>query len=66
MHRRRGYNRYALENTWGFTVDAAVVTMMFWSLSGVWMWWELKSTRRLGWLSLTAGLALFAIFLVFI
>jgi hypothetical protein len=66
MHRRRGYNHFALENTWGFTVDAAVITMIFWSLSGVWLWWELKSTRGLGWLALTAGLALFAMFLVFI
>jgi hypothetical protein len=64
MHRRRGYNQpYALDDTWGFTVDVAVVTMVFWSLSGIWLWWELKTTRGWGALSLTAGLALFAIFL---
>jgi hypothetical protein len=65
MHRRRGYNQpYALEDTWGFTVDVAVVTMIFWSLSGVWLWWELKSTRGWGMLALAAGVALFAIFAV--
>lgn len=36
MHRRRGYDQpYTLEDTWGFTVDLAVVTMAFWSLSGI-------------------------------
>jgi hypothetical protein len=66
MHRRRGYNPYALENTWGFTVDLAVVTMAFWSLSGIWLWWELKTTRYWGALSLAGGVALFAIFAVLI
>lgn len=66
MHRRRGYNSYALENSWGFLVDVAVVTMAFWSLSGVWLGWELKPARRWGALSLTAGLALFAMFLALI
>jgi hypothetical protein len=64
MHRRRGYNPYGLENAWGFAVDVAVVTMAFWSLSGIWLWWELKSTHRWGALSLTAGLGLFAMFLI--
>jgi len=63
MHRRRGYNPYALENTWGFTVDVAVATMVFWSLSGIWLWWELKPTRTWGTLSMLAGPALFALFL---
>jgi len=63
LHRRRGYNQYALENTWGSSVDLAVVTMVFWSLSGVWLCWELKQTRRWGALALSAGLALFVMFL---
>ena len=66
MHRRRGYNPYAIENTWGFTVDVAVVTMVFWCLSGIWLWWELKSTHRWGALSLVAGIVSFAIFLILI
>jgi len=63
MHRRRGYSQpYALEDTWGFTVDVAVVTMVFWSLSGIWLAWELKTTRMWGALSFVAGLGLFVIF----
>ena len=63
LHRRRGYNQpYALEDTWGFTVDVAVVTMAFWSLSGIWLAWELKPTRVWGALSFVVGLGLFVVF----
>lgn len=63
LHRRRGYKQpYALEDTWGFTVDVAVVTMVFWSLSGIWLAWELKSTRIWGALSFVVGLGLFFVF----
>jgi hypothetical protein len=66
MHRRRGYNHYTLENAWGLLVDVAVVAMVFWSLSGVWLWLELKSTRLWGALCLSAGLGLFTLLLVLI
>ena len=63
LHRRRGYKQaYALEDTWGFTVDVAVVTMVFWSLSGIWLAWELKTTRVWGTLSFVVGLGLFVVF----
>ena len=66
MHRRRGYQQpYALEDTWAFSVDMAVVAMIFWSLSGLWLWWELRPTRlwgtvcgALGWISFALFLAL--------
>ncbi len=66
MHRRRGYINYPFENTWGFSVDVAVLAMVFWGLSGVWLWLELKPTRLWGALSLTTGLTLFALFLALI
>jgi len=67
MHRRRGYSQpYALDDTWGFTVDVAVVTMVFWSLSGIWLAWEIKTTRLWGALSLSVGLGLFALFAILI
>ena len=63
LHRRRGYKQpYALEDTWGFTVDVAVVTMVFWSLSGIWLAWELKTTRVWGAVSFVVGLGLFVVF----
>ena len=63
MHRRRGYEQpYALEDTWAASVDLAVVAMAFWSLSGIWLWWELGPTRSWGTVALVSGLGLFALF----
>jgi hypothetical protein len=65
MHRRRGYQHpYALEDTWAFSVDLAVVAMVFWSLSGLWLWWELRPTRLWGAVFGGLGMATFVLFLI--
>jgi hypothetical protein len=65
LHRRHGYQPpYALENSWAFSVDLIAVSMVFWSLSGVWLWWELRPARRIGALCLGIGMAFFAAFLL--
>lgn len=65
MHRRRGLqDGLALENVWAVSVDLAIMALIFWAASGLWMWWELRSARRWGALSAVAGLGLFALFLV--
>ena len=67
LHRRRGYQHpYALEDGWAFSVDLTVITMLFWSLSGLWMWWEIRSTRLWGGVCFAFGVALFATFLAMI
>ncbi len=67
MHRRRGYQQpYALEDTWAFSVDLAVTAMVFWSLSGLWLCWELQPTRFWGTVCGSLGLTLFVLFLVFL
>lgn len=33
---------------WSLIVDAMAVTMIFWSVSGLIMWWQIKSTRKAG------------------
>ena len=64
MHRRRGFQHpYALEDAWAFSVDLFIAVMLFWTLSGIWLWWELKATRKWGAWSLLAGAALFALLL---
>ncbi|QOY87111.1 PepSY-associated TM helix domain-containing protein [Paludibaculum fermentans] len=65
MHRRRGYQFDSLaDDAWAVSVDFFVVVMIFWVLSGLWMWWEMKLARRLGALFALGGAALFVLFLV--
>jgi len=67
MHRRAGFqDPYVVENTWAFTADLAVATLVFWALSGVWLWWELRPTRLWGGLCIVLGIVLFATFLALI
>lgn len=48
-HFRHGYQQaYLSTKIWAVTVDLAIVGMVFWVLSGLWMWWELRPTRIWG------------------
>lgn len=63
FHRRRGYaTGYSLDTAWAVTVDLVIAGMIFWVLSGLWMWWEMKVTRRLGAIAIAGGAALFVMF----
>lgn len=65
FHRRRGYaTGYRLDTVWAVTVDLFIAAMVFWVLSGLWMWWEMKVTRRLGLTSLVGGVGVFALYLL--
>lgn len=64
MHRRRGYQHDSLlEDLWAFSVDLFILTVIFWAASGLWLWWEMKVTRKLGALFLVGGVGLFTFFL---
>lgn len=63
MHRRRGYSSpFALDDAWAVSVDLTIAAMVFWIASGLWIWWELKTTRRLGMVCLVVGVAVFTMF----
>jgi hypothetical protein len=65
FHRRRGYaTGYQLDTVWAVSVDLFIIGMVFWVISGLWMWWEMKVTRRLGMTAVATGLALFVFYLV--
>ncbi len=65
LHHRNGYRQEQfMDDTWAFSVDVAIVGMVFWALSGLWMWWELKATRRWGLVSLLVGFGLFGFFII--
>ena len=65
MHRRRGYQYdRPLEDAWAVSVDLFIAAVILWVFSGIWMWWEMKGTRRWGAITLAIGVALFGFFLV--
>ena len=65
FHRRRGYaTGYALDTAWAVTVDLVIVAMVFWVLSGLWMWWEMKVTRWFGATAVLGGAGLFVLYLL--
>ena len=33
---------------WAIVVDVMAFVMVYWGASGLLMWWQIKSTRRLG------------------
>jgi hypothetical protein len=45
-------------------VDFFIAAILFWSLSGLWLCWEMRPTRKTGALFAAGGILLFAIFLV--
>lgn len=64
FHRRRGYGTgYALDTAWAVTVDLVIAACVFWAVSGLWMWWEMKPTRAAGAAALSGGMAVFALYL---
>lgn len=67
MHHRHGYSDHHLaNNTWALAIDFTLFGMVFWVASGLWMWWQIKPTRRLGSLCLLISVGLFGFFLLVI
>lgn len=63
-HFRHGYEQsYASTRIWAVTVDLAVVGMLFWIGSGLWMWWEVRPARGWGAACAVAGCGLFGLLL---
>jgi hypothetical protein len=65
FHRRRGYQQpYAADLAMAVSVDAVIVAMVFWALSGLWMWWDMRATRGWGLACAATGLGIFVLFVV--
>ena len=65
FHRRRGYQQpYAADVAMAVSVDAVIVAMVFWALSGLWMWWEMRATRLWGLACVVTGIGIFTIFVL--
>ncbi|MBX9681016.1 MAG: hypothetical protein K2X38_19845 [Gemmataceae bacterium] len=56
MHLMHGYpGEVNARWIWAVIVDGMAATMCFWALSGLVMWWQIKSTRRWGLATLLAS-----------
>jgi hypothetical protein len=63
-HFRHGYEQpYLAGKLWGAIVDLAVVGMVFWAVSGLLLWWEIKPARIWGALCLVTGSGIFGVLL---
>jgi hypothetical protein len=63
LHRRRGYEQnQAADDIWAFIVDAFILTLLFWVISGFILWWQIKATRKLGLAFALGGAAIFAFY----
>ena len=64
LHLKHGVRHPGIAaNLWGITLDLVILGMLFWVLSGIWMWLEIKPTRLWGAVSGLAGIGLFLLFL---
>lgn len=63
-HFRHGYNQpFFAATLWAILLDVVVIGMVFWALSGVIMWWEIKPSRSLGIACVVASCGLFGVLL---
>ena len=59
LHVSRGYpTDPSVRTFWGAIVDVTAGLMIFWALSGVIMWWQMKALRRLGAIAIVGGVAM--------
>ena len=59
LHVSHGYPAQASARTiWAIIVDVTAALMIFWAISGVIMWWQLRPTRFNGMFTMVAGIAL--------
>jgi hypothetical protein len=59
LHLAHGYpSEGGIRWIWALAVDAMFVAMVFWGVSGLFMWWQIKAVRAAGAVVLTASLIL--------
>ena len=65
MHARAGYRHDSVPNdVWAVMVDTVVVGILLWVASGLYMWWQQRNLRKVGGISLAAGVITFVTFLI--
>ena len=58
LHFRVGYGAAGpLVLVWPVIVDLFCITMLIWIITGLILWWKVRDSRRLGWVTILAGFA---------
>ena len=64
MHQRGGFAQASvLNDLWAIVVDFVAIGFVLWVASGLYMWWQLKRTRRWGLVALLSGTLSFTTFI---
>lgn len=59
LHTTHGYSGiYEARWFWAMIVDAMSFVMIFWAVSGLFMWWQIKRLRKSGWVVIAMSLLL--------
>ncbi len=67
LHERGGFGHgIFLNNIWAVVVDIVALGFVLWSVSGIYMWWQLKRNRKWGMVAIGSGLVTFVGFLFFL
>lgn len=62
LHRSHSYSAGSfVQSLWAFWVDVMSLSLVFWGISGLFMWWQLKQQRRIGLAISAGGIILFAL-----
>ena len=65
FHYLHGYGQESfLSDLWAFMLDLLCVGIIFWTISGIYMWWKLGTARLWGSIALLSGFACFTVFLL--
>ena len=63
MHARGGFDQESLlVRSWSVVVDLVCLAIVIWIASGLYMWWGLPGSRRLGWMAIAGGVLSFVFF----
>ena len=65
FHWRGGFMQDSLlHDTWGVVIDIVCLCMLFWIVSGLYMWWKKTSARLWGIVAISGGFVTFVVLMI--
>ena len=61
LHFRGGFQQPSIwDGAWAVAVDLTCLALVLWVITGLWLWWRVRSLRGSGFFALAAGMMTFA------